>query len=540
MSLSQFDKPPRDEACPAQVKALIILIVTTQDMDQLRKLTQVATHLLDEQNVSTIDTLVKNGALMLVTSRLMKALLTVKSPGPSDEVNMLSEVLQCLLRCDSQCTHEFVTQLGCTLISELLYYIQSNGELLPTPDEIHHLLMELARLPWSMLAKKEQEVLLRVLQKTMRASATPRIAVTSIYCLGKMADDAKQKDVLIEHPGLVEDVLHLVASSSFGDRAETSEIVLYSCRFLRRLAWGMSNRGILAKKKNLNKVLFDMAVNNKEARVREEAIRAIWQMSTENNSRRFFIEYKDAALMKQLVRCLEHPTIGMVAVNALSNLVDGNSAKRLASYQGIFDRLSTLAIQGEHLTGVKAAQILRRIAGKVCIRDQGHSDLLDALVKMSSSTRKQVRAWSARGLLAQSESSANAFFFARSQSVLEVVTKLSRDQDLTVRRMAIQTLFNTASEASNTRRAAFTTRYLNAFICEALGYSEAADEEKRNTTRLSIKAILKLSDHPRSYRRVAKQNGAIEALARYGVSSDTDLELKGAALHAVVLLSPFL
>ena len=283
-----------------------------------------------------------------------------------------------------------------------------------------------------------------------------------------------------------------------------------------------------------------MAVNNNETCVKEEAIHAIWQMSTERNSRGFLIKHKDAALMKQLVQSLKHPTFGMIAVNALSNLIDSNSAKRLASYSGIFDHLSNLAIQGEHMIGIKAAQVLKRMAGNISIRDQGHGDLLDALVTMSSSTRKQVRRWAAKGLLVQSESSTNAFFFARSQAVLEVVTKLSRDQDPIVRRIAIQTLFNAASEASNTRRAACTTRYLNAFICEALGYTEAADEETRTTTRLSIKGILKLSDHPRSYHRVAKQNGAIEALARYGVSSDADLELKGAALHAVVLLSPFL
>ena len=536
MSVSQVNhmRPDQDEC--SKVKALIVAMTTTQDWEQFQKMAMMAPKIFNEQNISTINALVKNGALMLVSNRLLKAVF--KEPGSSEEVNLLSDALAALLRCDGQWTHEFVLQLGVTLVYDLLYYLQTRREVSPTLDKAHALLRRLATLPWSTLPKQPYEALVRVLQETIRAPSTDQIAVSTIYFLSELADDAEQKGVLVELPGLVEDVLKQVARCLHADKCK--EEVVFACRFLRRLAWGPANRAILSKKKNWNKVLVDMAVKNTDACVKKEAIRTIWQMSTEFRSRRFMVKYKDAALIKQLAQSLDDPTFGLVAVNALSNLIDTDSAKKLASHHGIFISLSTLAIQAETPMGIKAAQVLKRMAGKISICDQGHDELLDALICCASSPRHQVRSWAAKGLLVQSESSANAFFFTRSQLVLNVITKLSADQDPTVRRTAIQTLFNAASEASNTRRAACTTRYLNAFISDALGYNEAADEESLATTRLSIKGILRLSDHPKSYHRVAKQNGAIEALARYGVSLDTDLELKGAALHAVVLLSPFL
>ena len=521
----------KNDIMHSQAKALLVSFSTTDDFGQLQKMAEMASVILDQQETKT--TMVKHGALVVLGTRLLQALHDRRSV---DEATLVSDVMRVLLTCCGKHTEEFIERLGISLVCELFDFLQTFVGESSKAEKLKFLLYDLASLPWSALQGKSYGRLVHVLQHTVREARTPHICATSIYFLSELADEVAKKRYLVEYPGLVEDVLIKVAEH--GSVSQT--VAMFSCRLFRRLAWGSPNRAALAGKKLWNRVLLELTTSD-EIGVREEAFETVWQMSTETKNRLRMVNHDDATLVKYLVESLNCPRSSAVAVHTLSTLViDETSVKKLASYPGIFDRLSSFAMKAEVTQGTKAAKILKRMSSYISIRDNGHKELVDALIACAGSPKTLVRSWAAKGLLVQSESSTNAFFIARSQQVLQAVFALSTDTDPSVRKSAIQTLFNAANEASNTRRAAFSTQYLHAFISNSSGYNDTTNYDALSTTRLSIRGILKLSDHPKSYHRVAKQNGAIESLARYGVSSDTDGELKGAALQAVVLLSPYL
>ena len=512
-------------------KALLVSFSITDDLRQLQKMAEIACSVLDQQ--STQRTLVKHGGLLLLGTRLLQALNNNQCV---EEASLVSDMMRILLRCGEKYTKEFTERLGVSVVCALIDFLQTLAEESSKAEKLHSFLYDLASLPWSELQGSNYGRLVQILQRTVRESRTPQICDASVYFLSELANDVAKKQYLVDYPGLVEDVL--VKISEHGTVPQT--VAMFSIRLLRRLAWGSPNRVTLARKKLWHQVLLELTSSDAKE-VREEALETVRQMSTETESRKLMVNHDDAKLLKHLVESLSFPRLNAAAVRTLSTLVfDETSVKKLASYPGTIDRLSSFAMEADVSIGIMSAKILKRMASYVSIREKGHNELVDALIHCASSSNTLVRSWVAKGLLVQSESSTNAFFIARSQPVLQAVFALSTDIDPGVRKAAIQTLYNAASEASNTRRAAFTTQYLNAFVSNANFYHDTANNDTLSTRRLSIRGILKLSDHPKSYYRVAKQNGTIESLARYGVSSDTDEELKRAALHAVVLLSPYL
>eukprot|EP00977_Amphora_coffeiformis_P015818 scaffold4740_cov165-Amphora_coffeaeformis.AAC.16 len=515
----------------SQGKALVVSFSTTDDLRQLQKMAAIACSVLDEEQARK--TLVKHGGLVVLGTRLLQALHDHQCV---EKASLVSDVMRILLRCDEKYTKEFTERVGVSLVYELIDFLQIFAEESSRTDKLNLFLYDLALLPWSALQGANYGRLVQILQRTVREARTPQICATSIYILSELADDLTKKRFLVDCPGLVEDVLAKVSKHGRDSQA----MAMFSIRFFRRLAWGSPNRATLARKKLWQQVLLELAISDEKG-VREEAFETVRQMSIETESRQRMVNYDDATLVKHLVESLNCPRFSEAAAQTLSSLVvDETSVKKLASYPGILHRLSSFAMKAEATLGTMAAKILKRMASYISIREKGHQDLIEALINCAGSPRTSVRRWAARGLLVQSESSTNAFFITRSQPVLQAVFTLSTDPDPRVRKSAIQTLYNAASEASNTRRAAYTTQYLNAFVSNSSGYHDTANYDALSTKRLSIRGILKLSDHPKNYHRVAKQKGTIESLARYGVSSDTDEELKGAALHAVVILSPYL
>ena len=57
--------------------------------------------------------------------------------------------------------------------------------------------------------------------------------------------------------------------------------------------------------------------------------------------------------------------------------------------------------------------------------------------------------------------------------------------------------------------------------------------------RSAILAVLAMLDNGHAKRKLAKHTGIVRSLSRYSVSNDSDDELKEAALHGVILLSPW-
>jgi hypothetical protein len=524
-------------------KFLIATLSATDDRCQLAKLSDIALALLDGQEAAILDVLVQDGALTVLTLRFMQAFYSDQS---ITEASHYACVIVLILSCTRSQTHKFIHDLGLQFVSIVFGFLgdlndphSSNVDKL-AEAKVEQLSLRLAVLPWSNLPKMKREKLIRLLQKILRESLTKRVCAAVLFFLSELADEEQEKRLMVESPGLVEEVLEKATFWSGCEPADSStRISLFACRLLRRLAWGSSCKAALSATKNLDQVLLESCKSD-ELDVKEEALSTVWQISTDPSCRRRIASRDDFVLIKRLVGLLCDPLLRLAALATLASLTDGHTAKQIASSEDVSARLATLAMSGEETIASKAAQILKRIASHLSLRDHGHKELLEALILCTTSSRSSVRTWAIKGILAQSEISTNSFYIIRSPTVVKVIIALTADPISKVRKVALQTLLNIASDASNTKRAASTCKFLNAFVWNVTDRIDRKDEASQETTRLAIKGLLHFSDHPKSCHRVAKQQGAIEALARYGVSHDTDVNLQKAALRAVVVLSPLM
>jgi hypothetical protein len=399
---------------------------------------------------------------------------------------------------------------------------------------LHQLLGQLGSLPWSTLPIQDYDKIVRLLQEALRHNATPMICASIFeFFYGLAIDDAK-KAFLINFPGLVDDILKQADHFMSYNKNPDQKVASTSCRLLRRLAYGADNRAKLADKQGWAKVLVSL-IGNSDQKIKEEAIETIQYMCTAVQCRKDLLRYHDSALIHYLVDSFGNPEFEHNSLQTISILLDSVVAEKLISYKDIYSRLVSVAVRKETRLATKAAQILKKIAKYINVCNAGHEDLLGALISCAKSPRCHVRRWATKGLQVQSESSVNSFFLARNDTALQSIIALSQDPDRDVRETALSTLLNVATETSNSRRAANSTKYLNAFVRNATMY--LVNDEEFNTMRLSIRGILKLSEHPK---RVAKQKGAVESLARYCISTDSDTELKCAAMHGVLVLASFM
>jgi hypothetical protein len=102
----------------------------------------------------------------------------------------------------------------------------------------------------------------------------------------------------------------------------------------------------------------------------------------------------------------------------------------------------------------------------------------------------------------------------------------------------LEAAVNLSENRSNAKKIA-SSNYLIAALVKCI------DDQTCNNEiilrRHAIRAILSLVSHRSGSKRIAKHLGLVAALSRYGISAqDNDVELKRAALHGVILLSPFL
>ena len=522
----------------SQCQAILVSLVTVKDVKQFKATAETAMLLLEGSPTKVINTLVMNGALLLLANRLI---LAFHEDCCLEEASPIANVMGSLLCCDSQPAYDFISQMGHSFLEELINYLQTSTEQLTALQQLHGLLGRLGSLPWATLSINRYRDLVSLLQEALRQPSKEETSLSILEFLSGLSRDESKKAFLVDQPSLVDDVLEQVRTLlACGDMVVAQKVASISCRLFHRLAWGAENRAKLAPKRNWTDVLFDLA-ENPDKEIQTQALEIIQRMSTELQGRRAMARHQDAAIINRLIRSFDHPESGYAGLRALSSLIDSNVAKSMKSHPGVYSRLAKVAMMNdENDSSIKASQILKRMASHVSVRDEGHGELLDALLTCAASPRRDIRRWAARGLQVQSESSTNAFFIARSHIVLQSLIVLSADPDNGVRKSAIQTLFNAANEASNTRRAASTSEYLDAFVSNVSRHLGSNDEELLFTSRISIKGILKMAEHPKCHQRVAKQKGVVESLARYGISTDHDGELKTAALHAVLLLTPFI
>ena len=127
----------------------------------------------------------------------------------------------------------------------------------------------------------------------------------------------------------------------------------------------------------------------------------------------------------------------------------------------------------------------------------------------------------------------SSFFMARVRQIMSTVITLARDVNLAVKANAMEALQNLATNRVNVRRLAANSDLLELFVQNVVGGGVAV-------RRHAVQGLLSLAIHRSTKQRVAKQQGLVESLSRYGISEDDDVELKRAAIHGVLLLAPLM
>lgn len=146
----------------------------------------------------------------------------------------------------------------------------------------------------------------------------------------------------------------------------------------------------------------------------------------------------------------------------------------------------------------------------------------------------------ARAFLEQSRLSGCSFLLVRSAEALSKISELARDTYHDVQDPAVQTLQALSESQSNLKRLSMQSTVLDTLVETVHCCVDQENEGRRSVCRNAVLAILNLTNNRCARKRAARHAGVVASLSRYGTSDDVDDELRTAALHGVILLSPLM
>jgi HEAT repeat protein len=272
---------------------------------------------------------------------------------------------------------------------------------------------------------------------------------------------------------------------------------------------------------------------------REQAIAAMRNISVEAKGKLFLATFKGGVVLQRLLQASDERNLQLVVVETLVNVVCHSTASLISNEHGIVQKLANLASTEIDPVSEKAAQTIKRLATHIPVSHRGHPGLFSTMLSLSTAKHWRVRHWIAKAFLEQSRLSGSSFVLVRSPEALEKLAELADDKYIDIRTSAVEALLVLTVSDSNLRRLTGNKRLLDTFV-KAVERSIDGSEEERQIGRNAILAILNLTDNRSARKRAAKHTGILSVLSRYGISNDSDDELKRAALHGVILLAPLL
>lgn len=307
-------------------------------------------------------------------------------------------------------------------------------------------------------------------------------------------------------------------------------------RVLQNLTLHGSNKAKMTEKCILEQ-LIELA-SSRHVCTRLQAIQAIKHISVEGRSKLFIVAFDGGRAVKTLISSVDNTSLRPHVVETLLSLTCKYTASPLANYPGVVEMLALIASSKDDRPAEKAAQSIKRFATHISVSDKGHPAVFNAVLSLSGSPCWRVRRWMAKAFREQSRLSGCSFLLVRSADALRKICDLARDTCSDVCDAAIETILALSDSQSNLKRLSTHRAVLDTLV-ETV-HSGIGDKSSSLAHRNAILSILRLLNNLSARKKVAQHSGIVRSLSRYGTSNDDDDELKKAALHGVVVLSPLM
>jgi hypothetical protein len=440
--------------------------------------------------------------------------------------------------------------IGSELVSLLLSLFFERQHERDVTSSIRSLINRLTQLNISLPRTEKKDLLVRLVQRIIRGEyECSQLQSMALQLTSGWTEHPESKRYIMNLPALVEDIIDVFLvqhrDGLMASQCDLVSIPLHIANCLRRLAWdGRSKCELVRKKRFLKLILgllhYEDILGSETAHASIDILR---QLATEAVCRVAICKHEKSAIVQTLLNKMNDPELSHAVNHTLLRLIGQNTAPfLLMKHTDLIERLTVSAqLDKDSLSGneasICAAQALKRVASYVSVRSKDHPKLLDAMTSLASAKNSQIRFWAAKGLFEQSKSSTGRFYIARTCDVLKTLIQLAKaDPCKSVKVIATEALLTLATDTANAKRLASSSEVLETFAETAKQANEC-----ESYVRSAIQAILSLASHKTANKqRVAKTLGLVESLSSYGVSHDTDNELKRAALHCVIILAPLL
>lgn len=454
------------------------------------------------------------------------------------EAERLCKLLTSVYHCSDEIAAHSFSKVGASLVPHIFKLLQKGKEVGTGFKYAERLLRRLSSVEISLQSVKNREDILAFFMKTIRnnvKSGNTSIVNHALSLLAGLALHQESKVIVMNFPGLFDTVV-LVANN------EDVESRHQSARLLSRLAWNIKTRASIGTQECVD-ALVTMSFSS-HPKLQSEALATLQLLSIESRSKAKLVSSKQGKLVQSLMGIIGANTgddqLRLQAFNVLLNLISRETFKSIASHPGLIASLASLSTSSKEpeMIAALAAHCIKRLATHVQVTDNYHEDFLRAIVDMSQCDRKTVMQWASKALLDQSALSSNSFCIVRDQNVLQSLAHLISYSSRNVKEPALEAVVNLSENRSNVTKLASSSCLVAALVSSI---DDLTCSEETILRRHAVRAILSLATHRSSTKRIAKHLGLVEALSRYGISTqDNDVELKRAALHGVLILAPLL
>ena len=450
------------------------------------------------------------------------------------EVYQLCQLIEMTFRCSHDAAKHSVLAIGTDLITTLFSILASDGIGRQYESPVRVLIRRIGRLELSITDIERHRKLWTCLEHMALLVNQDRvISHDALYLLAGLTTHANSKVYAMASPTFLGSIIK--CSTLAAHETETRHEI---AKILQNLTLHGSNKSKMTKEIILEQLVV-LAAPDQSITTREYAIQAIRHISVEAKGKLFIVTYEAGEVLKTLLNASEVPTLQPPAAETLMSLSCQTTASPMVNFPGLLEMIVRMASSESCKVAEKSAQTIKRLSNHVSMNHRGHPDLFNALLSLSESKSPRVRYWIAKAFLEQSKMSGSSFLLVRSPEASLRISELANDTCSEVQDPAIETLFVLTTYHSNLKCFSMHSNLLDSLV-GAVNRGLDGGYMSSLICRNAVLAILNLTKNRCSRKRAAKHHNLISALSKYGVSDDDDEELKQAALHGVIVLSPLL
>lgn len=455
------------------------------------------------------------------------------------EVGPICRLMEVLLRCSKILARQSIQEIAWELYPLLLTILLLDKVMSAwsTPSPTTHLIKWVSSFPVLLRESPDTDRLLRLLREAILISISGSIkrrTLSGIFQLLKgLTLNDESRRWLMTSPGFFEMIV-----ANFGSLRVVS---FHVATFLLVLAQDATNKSKMVDTPGFIEVLTKL-LSEEGAQTRKVAIGILKLVTTEKNGRTKVVSVGGTAFFDSLFECTKKNDIQEACFESIRQLIlCPDTAKTIYSHENFIN--SMLKEKIFHTpscpqTAILAAKVINRLSSFLSVNGKGMDRFLDVILQISSSKHDRIRNWGAKALLKQSQVEACSFFLMRTQPVVRTISNLSVDENPHVHSTAMTIVSNLASFSLNQRLVARNRALLASLAATVEDSGEKFGEDAK---REAVLAFLHLANNKKTKMIIAKQHRVVASLSKYGVlTRGNDKDLKQAALHCVIWLTPFM